>query len=139
MEMTDQDLIRKFVHAGHATFTLVGTSTRYTFKVDVVTVSPFGTVQDNTRFFVSLLTEPGHYTYIGMIRHGQFQLTRASKYDQHTKPVMAFMWFYKRLLAKHPFHPMQFWHEGKCGRCGQQLTVPESIERGLGPVCAGMS
>jgi hypothetical protein len=28
-------------------------------------------------------------------------------------------------------------HEGRCGRCGAELTVPASCERGLGPVCAG--
>lgn len=26
-------------------------------------------------------------------------------------------------------------HEGKCGRCGRKLTVPESIDTGLGPEC----
>jgi hypothetical protein len=26
---------------------------------------------------------------------------------------------------------------GRCWRCGQRLTVPASIHRGLGPVCAG--
>lgn len=27
---------------------------------------------------------------------------------------------------------------GKCMRCGRKLTVPTSLHRGLGPVCAGM-
>lgn len=27
-------------------------------------------------------------------------------------------------------------HEGQCGRCGRKLTVPESIEHGIGPECA---
>ncbi len=27
-------------------------------------------------------------------------------------------------------------HEGRCGRCGRPLTVPESIKSGLGPICA---
>jgi hypothetical protein len=30
---------------------------------------------------------------------------------------------------------MELWHEGRCGKCGRALTVPESIESGLGPVC----
>lgn len=30
----------------------------------------------------------------------------------------------------------EMWHEGVCGRCAHRLTVPESIESGLGPVCA---
>ena len=28
-------------------------------------------------------------------------------------------------------------HSGSCGRCGRKLTVPESIDTGLGPECAG--
>lgn len=31
----------------------------------------------------------------------------------------------------------EVWHEGVCGRCGRRLTVPESIETGFGPECAG--
>lgn len=27
-------------------------------------------------------------------------------------------------------------HEGKCGRCGRRLTVPASIESGIGPECS---
>lgn len=29
-------------------------------------------------------------------------------------------------------------HSGNCRRCGRTLTVPASIHRGLGPVCAGV-
>lgn len=28
------------------------------------------------------------------------------------------------------------YHEGRCGRCGVRLTVPESIAAGIGPECA---
>jgi hypothetical protein len=27
-------------------------------------------------------------------------------------------------------------HEGRCGKCGRLLTVPESVETGIGPECA---
>ena len=30
----------------------------------------------------------------------------------------------------------EFRHEGRCGRCGRALTVPESIDTGFGPHCA---
>lgn len=32
----------------------------------------------------------------------------------------------------------RLWHEGRCSACGRRLTDPESIERGLGPVCSGI-
>lgn len=31
---------------------------------------------------------------------------------------------------------VELWHEGRCGRCAHRLTVPESIDNGLGPICA---
>lgn len=31
----------------------------------------------------------------------------------------------------------QWLQSGKCKRCGRKLTTPESIERGIGPDCAG--
>jgi hypothetical protein len=30
---------------------------------------------------------------------------------------------------------LEFWHEGRCGRCGRRLTVPDSIASGYGPEC----
>jgi hypothetical protein len=29
----------------------------------------------------------------------------------------------------------EIWHEGRCGRCGRKLTVPDSIAIGIGPDC----
>lgn len=29
----------------------------------------------------------------------------------------------------------EFWHSGRCSKCGRELTDPVSIENGLGPVC----
>jgi len=42
----------------------------------------------------------------------------------------------RKLIAinEMPEH-IQIWHEGKCGHCGKTLTVPLSIENGIGPVC----
>ena len=51
--------------------------------------------------------------------------------------VQAFIWFLNRIEADKPTDGFEFWHEGKCGRCGRKLTVPESIEAGIGPECAG--
>jgi hypothetical protein len=30
---------------------------------------------------------------------------------------------------------IEIWHEGRCGKCGRTLTVPDSIANGLGPEC----
>ena len=38
--------------------------------------------------------------------------------------------------AKGDLRTVRVQHSGCCGRCGRKLTVPESIDIGLGPECA---
>lgn len=45
-------------------------------------------------------------------------------------------WFWTRIVHGHLPDNVEVWHEGRCGRCGRTLTVPSSIETGIGPVCA---
>lgn len=48
-----------------------------------------------------------------------------------------FAWLWRFLVDEKPLpEGVQFWHEGRCGRCGRRLTVPGSIEIGFGPDCA---
>ena len=59
------------------------------------------------------------------------------RYDDHRQ--MGFAWLWRRITSNTALPPKaEVWHEGSCGRCGRKLTVPESIENGLGPVCAGL-
>ena len=47
-----------------------------------------------------------------------------------------FAWFWRTLNGGTFPATFEFWHEGRCAACARRLTVPESIERGLGPECA---
>ena len=48
----------------------------------------------------------------------------------------AFAWFWRVLNGSGNFPAgFEFWHEGRCCRCGKRLTVPESIQGGIGPEC----
>ena len=51
----------------------------------------------------------------------------------------AFAWFLASLSRPGTELPeqLEFWHAGRCGRCGRRLTVPASIASGFGPECAG--
>lgn len=121
-----------FMFAGDAVFTLRSKSTgaRFTYRVKA---------KDNGEvYFVSVLTGPENgsdYSYLGIIptdAPGRFIQTAGSKFSPFADCAVAFRWFWK-----HQDSPLvEFWHEGRCGRCGRPLTVPESIESGLGPVCA---
>ena len=54
-----------------------------------------------------------------------------------SQPIKAFNWCMRYLWAGKPLpEPARIFHMGRCGRCGRALTVPSSIESGLGPECA---
>lgn len=139
-------LSKAFITAGRATFTLqiaeayarqFGVPPHYTYKVSKVK-------GPNTVYFVSLLTgsdNTSDYTYMGLLTEkGEVRLTIKSKFSQTSQPfmliqrVMANVWAgtQDRIAAA----GFKLHHEGRCGRCGRLLTVPHSIETGIGPECA---
>lgn len=124
-----------FIYGGNATFTVVSlkTQARYTYRVS----TPKSPNSAGKIHFVKVLTGENSYTYIGAIRNGKFGLTAASKMPLASTPVAAFNWVLSRLAAGQSIDGVEFWHAGKCGRCGRALTVPASIETGFGPECAG--
>lgn len=132
---------RPFITAGKAVFTLQGSETRYTYRVNRAEPKA-GSPYTQVAYFVSLLTGPDNtadYTYLGMLdpQTGAVRLTRKSQYTDQSKPVLAIRWVLARLWANQPIDPAKIYHIGRCGRCGRALTVPASIEAGIGPECAG--
>ena len=134
-----------YVAGGRGTFTLVGKQTRYTYKLSQH-------VEENFRspIFVKVLVgsdNTNDFEYIGFIpdpgptltNMTPLQLKQGKKGNAAHPAYTALAWWleaYRRdpELAAHA----NFWHEGTCCRCGRKLTVPESIEAGIGPVCAGL-
>lgn len=129
-----------FTKGGNATVTArsVKTGTRFTFKVACPKDRATGKRQDTDKRFVSVMTgsdNESDYTYIGMIgEDGKFTATRATS-PTLGKQFTAFEWVWKHLNDGKLSAALELWHEGRCGRCGRKLTVPESIESGFGPEC----
>ena len=138
--------------AGDATLTVLNprTSTRFTYRIQQADCRcVMNGTSDKTcavcrgtgrapRYFVKVLTGPENssdYSYIGMIDGGAFRLTQKSKFAADVPSVAAFAWLSRNWEDAR----VDVWHEGACGRCGRRLTVPESIESGIGPVCASRS
>lgn len=125
---------RAFMFAGNATFTVVSqvTGKRFTIKVQQK--------KDNKdTHFVSLLTGSDNerdYEFVGMIwnrrdyRHG-----KTSKLWANETPARAVQWVCERILQCKYLPNVTIHHEGRCGKCGRKLTVPESILSGIGPEC----
>jgi len=127
----------EFVIAGRAVFTVHNANNEhYTFKVTHKEAS--GKFQET--WFVNLLTGPDNtsdYTYIGMMDKAcNFRLTKGSKLSEDSKPVKVFKWAMK-VIGGNSQLPEGYGikHEGACGRCGRALTVPESLDNGIGPEC----
>ena len=90
-------------------------------------------------YFVAVLRGPSNvsdYTYIGIIINGVFKLTAKSRVNKDSMSFKAFQWLNTQFNKnnKLPDH-VHVYHEGRCGRCGKRLTVPESIISGFGPEC----
>jgi len=126
----------QFILAGHAhvTFKNRATGNRYTFKV----VKSKGTKPVH---FVNVMygsDNQNTYAYIGCIfEEKKFKWTVKSKIKQDDVRVKVFEYVFNHLLKGDLVEVIEIWHEGRCGRCGRLLTVPESITSGFGPECAG--
>jgi hypothetical protein len=137
-QLTDAKSVLSFILAGNSTTTFrsAKTGTHYTYRVRL---GEKRNPTDPDTFFVKLLTGPDNesaYTYIGMIRNGVFTTTRATKLPKDSVPIKTFTWVFAHLQKNVIPVALEVWHEGRCGRCGRKLTVPESIASGFGPECA---
>lgn len=137
------DDARAFALAGNAIITLQSLKTGAHFTYKVTKPNPEksaakGYANSEETYFVKMLTggsaDEGEWIYLGMIRNGNFALTKASGRFLDAPSYKAFLYFWRsRALPAE----LVVRHEGRCGRCGRTLTVPESIDRGIGPECAG--
>lgn len=119
----------KFIFAGKSLVTFVNTNTgnRFTFKVKQA--------KNSNLFFVSVLTNPEVYTYIGTTTEGVYRHGRKSHITKDAQSVKVFEYVINKLKSQNLPEFIEVWHEGKCGKCGRTLTVPASIATGIGPEC----
>lgn len=119
----------RFIFAGKSVVTFVNTKTnnRFTFKVKQA--------KDSNLFFVSVLTNPDVYTYIGTCIEGNYKHGKKSTISTNSQSVKVFEYVLGKLKMNNLPDFVEVWHEGFCGKCGKRLTVPQSIESGIGPDC----
>lgn len=137
--LTTVDSVREFILAGNATITLLSRATgvRFTYKVRQ---------PDETKpHFVGLLRgadNENDFQFMGTIFKGPhmagyfYRPGRSAKIGRESQSSKAFIWFWDHMRKGTLPDTLEVWHEGRCGRCGRKLTVPSSIESGMGPECA---
>lgn len=140
-EFKTHETLHPFLWAGNATFTLVSKKSgkRFTYKI---TKAKFKTVNADN-YYVSVLNGPDNqfnYAYMGIFNlvSQKLRVTQNSAVKTDAPSFILFIWFVHQLFSNPEklFQQAELYHEGKCGRCGRKLTVPESIESGFGPECA---
>lgn len=120
-----------FIKAGKAIFTVKNeeTGNRFTFCVRKLDDKPF--------WFVSVLSGTDNetsYSYMGSMKDNMKLFpTKRSAVTPDAKAWKTFSWRMAH-ISNLPSN-VHIYHEGKCGRCGRTLTVPESIESGFGKEC----
>jgi hypothetical protein len=127
-----------FALAGNATFTVTSKKTGVRFTYKITQPAP------EKPHFVKLLTgadNENSYTFFGTIFNGQtFRHARpeSTTVTPDAPSAKAFAWLWGQLNAPaetSKLDQVEVHHEGKCCRCGRKLTVPESVESGIGPEC----
>ncbi len=134
--------VQRFIYAGRALFTIVSkkTGARFTFRVKSNHKSKDGRIHKPIQFVqvLSGTDNENSYSYLGYLSpHSKGKLNPGNKGKPDALSFQSLNWLLGHLETDNMPEQVEFYHAGKCGACGRTLTVPESIETGLGPVCAG--
>jgi len=77
-----------------------------------------------------------HFSFVGTLRGGRLALSAKAKAKQaDAKRAKVILDWTIAAAERENLRTVRVLHEGCCGRCGRKLTVPESIDTGLGPEC----
>jgi hypothetical protein len=141
---------KEFVLAGNAIFTvLLSNEEHYTFRVSRPTKDRNGrklSVKEYEAkpYFIGKLAGPNNlndYRYLGVLELETFSIkfTAKSNYTLKSDAAVVLQRAFDLLSGKCELNQtniIDIYHAGHCGRCGRLLTVPSSIESGIGPECA---
>ena len=125
-----------FLFAGNATFTIVSVATKKRFTYNVKAHKTKANIH-----FVSLLQGSDNesaYGFLGTIfDRKDWRHSKKSKVGAELPSAKGFPILLNMMLtnSKKFDEQVEFWHEGLCCRCGRKLTVPSSIQSGIGPEC----
>ena len=124
------ELALKFILGGKSFVTFLNTKTdnRFTFKVVKH--------KKDDIYFVNVLTGPDVYSFVGTVRDGVYKHSPKSNVSNEAQSVKVFNYIVNKLASNNLPDFIEIYHDGRCGKCGRQLTVPDSIETGFGPECA---
>lgn len=139
MAFTNAKDATNYIFAGKSVFTLVSgaTGNRFTYRVNALKKRNDA---DRETYYVSVLSGPDNtndYKRIAMIFDGRLVFPASWEIKATAPSAAALSWSLAKLQKGIMPSNLSVHHNGHCGRCGRHLTTPESVESGLGPICAG--
>lgn len=138
---------KDFVTAGSAIFTVKVKDEHFTYRINKPMFDKGRRLKESERankpYFIGKLAGPDNhsdYRYLGIFNPTTFtvEITARSCYTASSVAVIVLEKALAAILVGDASALPEGWEilpPTHCGRCGRLLTVPESIENGIGPEC----
>lgn len=129
--------IAAYVKGGHGKFTMESQISKRHITYSVHRPEAVND-PNNIPLWISHLSNDGEFYFIGTVwsKEMKFVLGKKATITENADSVKGIKWLLGFINRKMELpETMAFWHEGVCCVCGRELTNPESIERGIGPIC----
>lgn len=136
--------VKAFILAGKALFSVENSVTKnhLTFKVEKKEYSKEEKEHAEDTgyrlpeiYFVKYCTQCEVFSYLGLIRDGEFSATKNSPSVESTS-FKGFEYIFNHYIKSNDHDSrLEFYHEGRCAYCGRIMTDPDSVKRGFGPTC----
>ena len=128
---------RNFIFAGRSVFTLENSTTGNYLTFKIKSIKKQGKVVPGQFAVECKVLGDGDYGYnfLGFLNLDRKSFKEWGSTPKDSVAYKTFYWMMKNLHRMDEFPALQIYHEGSCCKCGMPLTVPESIDSGIGPEC----
>lgn len=127
---------RNFIFAGRSVFTLENNETGnyITFKIKELKKN-YKVIPGVFVVECKVLGDKDTgYRFLGFLNLNERKFRRRF-WDHNFIGYTTLFWLLKNLENLEKYEKLSIYHEGRCCKCGMPLTVPESIDSGIGPEC----
>jgi len=134
---------KNFITAGKSTLTIESkpTGKHFTFKfITPIKDLETGKTLAQLPTWVRILNNGDNtskFAFLGTLWSNRYVHSKKSYTSEDAQSVKALKFYFNALFTNNEknLNLIDVYHEGSCARCGRKLTTPESIERGIGPIC----
>ena len=117
----------RYIMAGYAIVTVVSnkTNVHFTYKI----------LLRNRRYLIYVRTKHGYKFIMFLLYNGRKIQYAKNGIGKNHILVKAFRWTWGHLSHNSLPKTLSVYRYNLCCRCGKRLTTPESIKKGIGPIC----